>query len=293
MKERMVKKILIITSIITTTLTACGNIGGGNKEEATRIPNSVVGRWYQYAGDGWLNVWIFQENGVYYFDEEEWIDKEDETYRIARRRYKIDGDTIILDGREATLEYTDYGFYIKYTDAKKGKMFCEYRQDALEFSDDYFTSYEYLMSLKDENGCVIKDGVLIKYFTNESEIVIPDNVTGLGGFVIASELEEIDKLTIPGNVKEIGASAFCEVPLGVVIIEEGVEEIGESAFEDSYFDEIHIPSSVKTISDDAFRSTEGNHGSMIYVKKGSYAEEYFNEYLNEDDYDGAEIIVEE
>ena len=293
MKNRIVKKILIITSIITATLTACGNIGGGNKEESTRIPNSVVGRWYQYDGDGWLNVWIFQDNGVYYFDEEEWIDKEDETYRIARRRYKIDGDTIILDGREATLKYTDYGFDIKYADAKKGMMLCEYRQDALEFSDDYFTSYEYLMSLKDENGCVIKDGVLIKYFTNESEIVIPDNVTGLGGFVIASELEEIDKLTIPGSVKEIGASAFCEVPLGVVIIEEGVENIGRTAFEDSYFNEIHIPSSVNSISSDAFRINEGRYDAKIYVKKGSYAENYFKEHSDGNDFFGAEVIVEE
>jgi len=45
MKNRIIKKILINVSIIATTLTACGNIGGGNKEPSTRTPNSVVGRW--------------------------------------------------------------------------------------------------------------------------------------------------------------------------------------------------------------------------------------------------------
>ncbi|MBQ4069324.1 MAG: leucine-rich repeat protein [Lachnospiraceae bacterium] len=294
--------VLAIMGLIAITLTACGNEEVSNKEtnkqiekvteQFTHMPNSIIGKWYQCNDGERLNIWEFSANGEYYYDREEMFGKEDETYHILREKYSIEGNSITMDGREAIIEYTDYGLYIKEVDSEYELKLYEYRQDALESSDKYWTSDKYYETLKDENGCVIEDGVLIRYFTNDKEIVIPDNVTGVGGFVIASELEEIDKLTIPGNVKEIGASAFCEVPLGVVIIEEGVEEIGESAFEDSYFDEIHIPSSVKTISDDAFRSTEGNHGSMIYVKKGSYAEEYFNEYLNEDDYDGAEIIVE-
>ncbi|MBE5927400.1 MAG: leucine-rich repeat domain-containing protein [Lachnospiraceae bacterium] len=290
MKKGTKKRTLIIACVIATILTACGNISGGNKEQSTRTPNSVVGRWYQYEGDGWLKVWVFQDNGVYYSASEEVIDKEDETLQIARRRYKIDGDKIILDGMEATLEYTDYGFYIKYVDAIYGDKFCEYRQDALESSDDYYTSDKYIETLKDENGCVIEDGVLIKYYTNEREITIPDNVTELAGFVIETELEKIDKLTIPGGLKEIGASAFSEIPLGVVMIEEGVEEIGTSAFEDSYFDEIYIPASVKNIGDKAFANSEGNPEGKIYVKKGSYADEYFETHNK---YSGTVIVLDE
>ena len=290
-------KILFTVGIISAILTACGNADVSNKEttkeQSTRTLNSVVGRWYQYDGDGWLIVWIFQDNGVYYSASEEVIDKEDETLQIARSRYSIDGDAIILDGREATLEYTDYGFYIKYVDAEYGKEFYEYRQEALEASDDYYTSDKYLETLKDENGCIIREGILLKYFTNDSEITIPDNVTEVGGFAISSELEEIEKLTIPGSVKKIGEGAFCETPLKVVIIEEGVEEIGESAFEDAYFNELHIPASVNSIGDFAFRINEGVYDAKIYIKKGSYAEEYFKEYLNGNNYDGAEIIVEE
>ena len=297
MKNSYVKKILFTTGILTTLLTACGNADASNKEttkeQSTRTPNSVVGRWYQYDGDDYLNVWVFQDNGEFYFAEEEYIDKEDETFEIARRKYSINGDKIILDDREATLEYTDYGLYIKYEDAIEGNGFYEYRQDALEMSDEYKSSDKYLETLKDENGCVIEDGVLIRYFTNDSEITIPDNVTEVGGFAIASELEEIEKLTIPGSVKKVGEGAFCETPLKVVIIEEGVEEIGESAFEDAYFNELHIPASVNSIGDFAFRINEGVYDAKIYIKKGSYAEEYFKEYLNGNNYDGAEIIVED
>ena len=290
MKNRIIKKILIIFSIITTILTACGNVDGGNKEQSTRTPNSVVGRWYQYEGGEWLSVWVFQDNGVYYHGKEEWIDKEDETLEIAKSRYRIDGDTIILDGREATLKYTDYGFYIKYVDANSGKMFYECRQDALESSDEYFISDKYYETLKDENGCVIEDGVLIKYFTNDKEITLPDGVTEIGSALIVTELERIDKVTISGNIKKVGISAFNETPVRCIIMEEGVEEIGEYAFENSYFDEIYIPTSVKYIGDKAFACNEGNSEGKIYVKKGSYAEEYFKTHRS---YSGTVIVLDE
>jgi len=300
---KSIKKLFVVTSIITITLTACGNEEVSNKEtnkqiekvteQFTHMPNSIIGKWYQCNDGERINIWEFSANGEYYYDREEMFGKEDETYHILREKYSIEGNSMTMDGREAIIEYTDYGLYIKEVDSEYELKLYEYRQDALESSDKYWTSDKYYETLKDENGCVIEDGVLIRYFTNDKEIVIPDNVTGLGGFVIASELEEIDKLTISGNVKEIGASAFCEVPLGVVIIEEGVEKIGRTAFEDSYFNEIHIPFSVDSISSDAFRINEGRYDAKIYVKKGSYAENYFKENSDGNDFFGAEIIVEE
>ncbi|MBE5927540.1 MAG: hypothetical protein E7270_11350, partial [Lachnospiraceae bacterium] len=117
------------------------------------------------------------------------------------------------------------------------------------------------------------------------------NVTTIGSAVIVTELENIDKLIIPGTVKKIERSAFNETPLGEVIIEEGVEEIGDYAFSDSYCTEIYIPESVKYIGEFAFSSSELNTDGKIYIKKGSYAEEYFSQYNSE--YDGAKIIVQE
>lgn len=298
---KFVKKILLITSIITVTLTACGNIGGGNKEESrketetsteqsTRIPNSVVGIWYECDDGDWVNVWEFEADGEYYYDNEEWFGKEDETYHVSRDKYIVYGNTIILDGIEATIEYTDYGIHIKGVDSAYDVELYEYRQAALESTDRYWTSDKYYETLKDENGYVIEDGVLIRYFANEKEIVIPDNVTELGCDVIVSDIEKVTKLTIPGNVKRIGENAFWQRSLGVVIIEDGVEEIGDSAFRDTYYDEIHIPTSVKKIGAATFSCGEGNEEGKIYVKEGSYAEEYLKR--NSNVYDG-EVIIED
>ena len=80
--------------------------------------------------------------------------------------------------------------------------------------------------------------MLIKYFTNDSEITVPKNVTEIGSSLIVTNLEHIDKITIPGNVKKIGMSAFNETSIRSFVLEEGVEEIGDYAFADSYWDEI-------------------------------------------------------
>ena len=137
---------------------------------------------------------------------------------------------------------------------------------------------------------MIEDGVLIKYFTDDKEITIPDNVEELGSGCIVSNLERIDKITICENIKKIGISAFNETPVKCIVMEEGVEEIGEYAFTDSYFDEIYIPASVKYIGGNAFVSSEGNPEGKIYVKKGSYADEYFETHNK---YSGEVIVLEE
>ena len=55
--------------------------------------------------------------------------------------------------------------------------------------------------------------------------------------------------------------------------------------------EIYIPESVGYIGEFAFGFSELNNDGKIYVKKGSYAEEYFSQYDGE--CYGAEVIVEE
>ena len=142
-----------------------------------------------------------------------------------------------------------------------------------------------------DNSLLVVRVINHKYIVVAKELTIPDNVTIIGSAVIVTELEDIDKLTIPGSVKRLEKSAFNETPIRHIVMEEGVEEIGEYAFADSYYKEIHIPESVNDIGEFAFRCSEGNHDGKIYVKKGSYAEEYFSQY--DGDYYGAEVIVEE
>ncbi len=290
----MKKMYVILISMIAVMMSSCGNINIGNKEKerepSTRVPNSVVGKWYQYSSDEGIRIWDFNEDGIYYFTTEDDYGKEDETFRIKRREYSVEGNIIHMDKEDVTLEYTSYGFCLMYDTGYEIKLY-EYREDALNQIPNEYKEEEYYESIKDENGCVIVDGGLIRYYTEDKEITIPDNVVTIGSGVIVTESNNIDKLTIPGNVKKIGIRAFNETPLGCVIMEEGVEEIGDYAFAESYYTEIYIPESVKYIGECAFRCREGNNNGKIYVKKGSYADKYLVQFKG--NCYGAKIIVEE
>ena len=294
MKKSSAKRILSAIGVMATLLTACGNADANNKETikepSTRVDNSAIGKWYHCVDGDWVDVWVFEEDNEYYSTHEDNYGKEDETFEIVRSAYSIEGNSIILDGREATIEYTNYGLYIKYVDDESERKLYEYRQDALESTDRYLTSDKYYETLKDENGYVIEGEVLIKYFTNDSEITVPKNVTEIGSSLIVTNLEHIDKITIPGNVKKIGMSAFNETSIRSFVLEEGVEEIGDYAFADSYWDEIHIPASVEVIGEFAFDCSEGNSEGKIYVKKGSYADKYFSDEGSK--YSGKVIVLD-
>ncbi|MBE5927391.1 MAG: leucine-rich repeat domain-containing protein [Lachnospiraceae bacterium] len=275
---------------ILTLLTGCSNNKPSQEntslENSTRVVNSVVGDWYECNKYGEVYVWTFREGAMY-----SRVPEEDFGKKLNLAKYTVKGDKIEFLNETVTLKYTDYGLELGYEGefARQVKLY-EHREDAVNNSEEYWTTDAYYETLKDENGYVIIDGVLKKYFTNDKEIVIPDNVTEIGSSLIVTDLEDIDKIILPGNVKKIGKSAFNETPVRCIVMEEGVEEIGEYAFTDSYFAEVYIPESVNYIGDGAFWCREGNHGGKIYVKKGSYAEKYFAEY---EGYISGQVIVEE
>ena len=257
------------------------------KEPSTRVPNSVVGKWYQY--EDWdpneVYIWEFEENGKYYSTYEDTYYQLGEDDIVSKYNYSLTDGNFILDGEVTTLEYTEYGLCITRESGSQTKLY-EYRQDALESNPAYYTSDLYLEKQAEENGCVIVGDVLVKYYTNDSDIVIPD-VKEIGGGCIESDLERIDSITVPGSVEKIGNGAFGELSVCNIYIEEGVKEIGSYAFSDCYFDELHIPASVESIGALVFSYEEANTDGKIYVKKGSYAEEF----LKAEDFDG-EVIVE-
>ncbi|MBQ4069414.1 MAG: leucine-rich repeat protein [Lachnospiraceae bacterium] len=234
-----------------------------------------------------ISIWSFDDEGKFYHISEE--DYGDDSIIFTSDKYVVNNNSIDLGGEKAKIEYTDYGLKIIYESGYSFELY-EHRQQALESNEKYWTSNTYYETIKDENGYVIEKDKLVKYFTNSNEILLPDTVNEIGKSVIVSEIENIEKITIVGEIKKIGASAFCETSVDIFVIEEGVEEIGDYAFSDSYFYEIHIPNSVIKIGKKAFNCSEGNEESKIYVKKGSYAEKYFAE--NEGVYDG-DVIVEE
>ncbi len=59
------------------------------------------------------------------------------------------------------------------------------------------------------NDFVIKDDVLLEYIGNDSDVVIPDNVTSITGFYMCKSLTSI---TVPDSIVDIDEGAFkdCE-----------------------------------------------------------------------------------
>ena len=89
---------------------------------------------------------------------------------------------------------------------------------------------------------------------------------------------EIDKITIPSNVKSIGDYAFAQSALRTVNILSGVESIGRSAFEGATnLTSVSVADNVKSIGYAAFRGTEfyaqkqATETGISYIGKVAYA----------------------
>ena len=127
------------------------------------------------------------------------------------------------------------------------------------------------------NDFEIKNGVLVKYRGNDTDVVIPDGVTEIGDYAF-NGCKSLSNITIPEGVKKIGNSAFAgcsslksiTMPESVtsirdfafkeckalknITIPEGVARIGEWAFEGCIsLTNITIPRSVTSIERGAFR----------------------------------------
>jgi len=132
----MKKLVLILISTLTIFISACGNTNATKEREtSTRVPNSVVGKWYDNDPDEGMRIWDFNDEGIYYFDNEKMYGKEDETYEIQRYKYSIEGDTIHLYKRDATIKYTSYGFCLIFESGYERKLY-EYREDAVKLLSD-------------------------------------------------------------------------------------------------------------------------------------------------------------
>ena len=134
----MKKLLLILISTLTIFMSACGNTDTTKEREpSTRVPNSVVGKWYENTEDEGIKIWDFNEDEIYYSAPEDIYGKEDETLTIQRHEYSIEGDIIHLYKRDATVEYTSYGFCLIFESGYERKLY-EYREDAVkQIPDEY------------------------------------------------------------------------------------------------------------------------------------------------------------
>lgn len=79
---------------------------------------------------------------------------------------------------------------------------------------------------------VVTDGVLLKYYGNGGDVVIPDGVTSIGERVFYSN-QNITSVTIPEGVTYIGPNAFFRCKnMTSVKLPSTLETIQFSAFED-------------------------------------------------------------
>ncbi|MDE6705023.1 MAG: Ig-like domain-containing protein [Treponemataceae bacterium] len=102
-------------------------------------------------------------------------------------------------------------------------------------------------------GTIDDNGVLTEYSGNETTVVIPDGVTGIGSDAFKN-CTSLTGVTIPGSVTSIGNSAFngCTSLTGVTI-PGSVTSIGNSAFSGcTSLTDMTIPTSVTSIGSYAF-----------------------------------------
>lgn len=99
-----------------------------------------------------------------------------------------------------------------------------------------------------ETDFIIDDGILVKYNGDDTSIVIPDGVKGIGDRVFYNKTN-LKNIVIPDSVTTIGNKAFWNCrSLKEVIIPETVTSIGGGTFKKCLsLTEITIPGKVKTI----------------------------------------------
>lgn len=141
-----------------------------------------------------------------------------------------------------------------------------------------------LYNEKKDDFLIAGDGTLLKYLGNSEVVIIPDTVTAINHFAFSDESFDysdtdsinIEKVIVPGNVKEILSNAFTDTPIKTIVLEEGVTTIGDNAFRNGYhafIKNITIPSSVIFIGENAFDEDDGweSFAPIITCKKDSVA----------------------
>ncbi|WP_300409626.1 leucine-rich repeat protein [Lagierella sp.] len=162
------------------------------------------------------------------------------------------------------------------------------------FSLNLFTKVNYSKSMEYiPDGCFARDIYL-------TDFEIPEGVKTIGSsafqgapfkeLVFPSTLEKIDrrafmghrmeKITIPGNVKEIGPNAFEHNKkfkyLRHLVLEEGVEDIKKSAFAEGILDTVNLPNSLKSLHKDAFKNNIDEEKNPRIVKLYTRNPEHLN-----------------
>ena len=100
----------------------------------------------------------------------------------------------------------------------------------------------------------IKDGCLIKYTGEDTDVAVPEGVTSIGNEAF-SWCRSLTSVTIPNGVTSIGDMAFCNSSLTSVTIPDSVTSIGDGAFSwCSSLKRVTIPNGVTSIEKKVFHA---------------------------------------
>lgn len=116
-------------------------------------------------------------------------------------------------------------------------------------------------------------------FSNNNEVVgirVGNNVVDCSANGVFAQCHNLKYVILGEKVTKIGECAFNYTALEEIRLNEQLQFIGDLAFWNTSLKEIHLPASINEIGVGAFFD-----GITIYVKEGSYAEEYVKNYYSE------------
>lgn len=155
------------------------------------------------------------------------------------------------------------------------KLFCKYELFST-FSPKYYIKNNYVIDKESRTIVMALDGcgeIPTSYTMDKTTRVYDVVAIGAHAFFGSS----VERIVIPGNVKEIGYGAFENSAVKEVVMQKGVESIGKHAFFGAEnLETVTVPDSVSFIGAKAFDKTpfleaKKLGGGVVYVGKVVYA----------------------
>lgn len=159
---------------------------------------------------------------------------------------------------------------------------------AKKIGDSAFMYDSALTSITFENG-LEEIGESAFYGDNFTEVSFPSSLKKID-FNAFNRCGELKSITFSVGIEEIDENAFglCD-SLVKIELPEGLTNIGNGAFSPCpYVQDLYLPASLENISSSTFGF---NDGANVYVKKGSWADSHFAEFVDTNPANDALIYV--